>query len=85
MSFPENFGDLSGLEFESVFVKFPNWIEFVRSDWMDNCTGLFLDFYNFVKVKLSDKENLEKHIRRCKKWIENKNNNVSSYMQKYKE
>ena len=68
--FPENFGtELAGMDFEDVFEKCPKWIECVYSMWTDNCTGLFLEFQQFVKMRLSDPISKTEHEFRCREYV----------------
>ena len=86
MSFPkENFGELSGMTFEEVFLTKPKWIECVDSTWK-NCTGLFLKFYKFVKNRLQDPISRFEHIDRCEKYIKTlEKSKIPKYLLKYDE
>ena len=69
MSFPTGFGDLGDLSFEEVFVRFPKWVACVDRCWTENNTGLFKQFYEFVKRRLSEKIFREEHDARCRQLV----------------
>jgi hypothetical protein len=83
--FPENFGtELSGKDFETVFKTSPKWIECVRVAWTDNCTGLFLEFQQFVTLRLADIVSRTEHETRCREYVKTlKPENVPEYLLKY--
>ena len=85
MSFPENFGtELAGLEFEQVFLKHPKWVECVDTCWTENCTGLFLEFYQFIKLRLDDPLSRFAHENRCEKYVKKlKKDKIPEYLLKY--
>ena len=70
MKFPDNFGtDLAGLTFCEVFEMHPKWIECVRETWTSNCTGLFLEFLQYVRLRLVDPISVDQHEDRCRKYV----------------
>jgi hypothetical protein len=85
MSFPENFGTvLAGLEFEQVFIQHPKWVECVDVCWTENCTGLFLEFYKFIKLRLDDPLSRFAHENRCEKYVKKlKKDKIPEYLVKY--
>ena len=84
--FPSDFpGQLSGLTFDEIFIKYPNWIEMVRCTWIrTKCTGLFLEFYDFVIDMLMHIEKLRDHTKRCNQYvIDMSESQIPEYMMKY--
>ena len=83
--FPKNFGnELAGMDFEDVFEKKPKWIECVNSTWTENCTGLFLEFLQFVKLRLSDPVSKIEHEFRCREYVKTlAPNKIPEYLVKY--
>ena len=84
--FPEDLGDVGGKSFQECWDTCPKWIEFVRETWTDTCTGLFLEFYNFVKTKAKNERCLGEHIARCIQYCKNKPlGELPRYLLKYKD
>ena len=89
MKFPVDFaGELQGLTFEEVLSDHPKWIEFVRTCWTNDCSGLFLDFLRFVRLKMMNDQIREEHERRCveyvrKRMIVDPDAKLPSYLLKY--
>ena len=83
--FPENFGNvLSGLDFEDVFEEHPKWICCCDETWTDGCTGLFLEFKNFVKLRLQNPISKAEHESRCREYVKTlKPDKIPEYMIKY--
>ena len=83
--FPENFGnELAGMDFEDVFEKQPKWVECVYSTWTEKCTGLFLEFQLFVKLRLSDPISKCEHEFRCREYVKTlASNKIPEYLLKY--
>ena len=87
--FPDDFaGELQGLTFDEVLNDHPRWIEFVRSCWTENCTGLFLDFLNYVRMRMEQDCVREAHERRCVEYVRtllarNPDVKLPSYLVKY--
>ena len=83
--FPENFGnELAGMDFEDIFEKHPKWIECVASTWTENCTGIFLEFLDFVKMRLSDSISKLEHEFRCSEYVKTlAPNKIPEYLLKY--
>jgi hypothetical protein len=83
--FPEEMGDeLGGMSFEEVFEKHPKWVECVDTCWTDNCTGLFLKFYKFVKLRLHDPISRIKHEHRCENFVKTlSTDKLPEYLLKY--
>ena len=83
MKFPDKFGtDLAGLTFCEVFELHPKWIECVRTTWTDNCTGLFLEFLQYVRLRLVDPISVDQHEDRCRQYVKGKKN-LPDYLVKY--
>ena len=83
-AFPKNFGELACKTFEEVFESNPKWIEYVLECWTDNCTGLFLEFQQFIKKKIEDKTKLQEHRNRCKAYVKKqKKEDLPDYLWKY--
>jgi hypothetical protein len=83
--FPENFGtELSGKDFSQVFETCPKWVECVRETWTDNCTGLFLEFQQFITLRLADIVSRTEHETRCREYVKTlKPEKVPEYLLKY--
>ena len=83
--FPDKLGDLSNKTFEETWTDCPKWVEFVRSTWNgDSCTGVFKDFFDFVKRKCKSEQNLGEHLARCIEFCKNKQLvSLPRYMLKY--
>ena len=62
-SFPKEV--LGGRTFEQIFHEEPKWVEFVIYTWLENCTGIFLEFQNFLKLKMADPISKADHEQRC--------------------
>ena len=81
-------GELRGLTFEEVLTDHPRWIEFVRTCWTNDCSGIFLDFLKFVRAKMMDADILEKHERRCVEYVRkllstDNEAQIPTYLKKY--
>ena len=87
MSFPENFGtELAGLTFEEVFQKHPKWIACCDLTWTENCTGLFEQFYKFVKNRLQDPLSRFEHENRLEVYVKKLDvSKIPEYLLKYNE
>ena len=84
MKFPDNFGtDLAGLTFDEAFELHPKWIECVRETWTSNCTGLFLEFLEYVRLRLVDPISVDQHEDRCRKYVKKCKKNLPDYLLKY--
>ena len=85
--FPDNLGDLSSKTFEETWVQCPKWVEFVRETWNGkSCSGVFKDFFDFVKRKSRDERVLGEHLARCIVFCKNKTLvSLPRYMLKYKD
>ena len=84
MRFPDGFGDLGGKTFQEVFDTHPKWIECVRATWTENCTGLFLEFYNYVHATLKIPHELENHEIRCMEYVKDNNpSDLPKYLLNY--
>ena len=82
LSFPKEI--LGGRTFEQLFIEEPKWVEFVIFTWGDNCTGVFLEFQNIVKLKLADPLFREDHEQRCIKFVKNfEGKKIPWYLVKY--
>ena len=82
-TFPQEMGnELGGKSFCLVFETNPKIIEFVTSSWTDNCTGLFLEFQNYVNERLRVPCEKDLHVSRCQTYA-NENANLPKYMMKY--
>ena len=83
--FPEKFStELSGMDFEDVFEKYPKWVECVDATWTDNCTGLFLDFQQFVKLRLLNPISKTEHEFRCREYVKTlAHDKIPEYLLKY--
>ena len=83
LKFPEMVSELSGLTFQEAFEQKPKIVEFVDALWLESqCTEIFLDFYKYVKLQLSNPVLKNEHIERCKEFVKN-NAPLPTYMQKY--
>ena len=85
MSFPSQV--LQGQSFEFIFENNPCVVEFVDSSWIrEKCSGIFLEFYDFVKDKINIPPNRQNHVDRAKKFCrEASKDEIPLYMSKYKE
>jgi hypothetical protein len=83
--FPSNFGtDLAGLSFNEIFDQQPKWVEYVSELWTDNCTGLFLDFRNYIILRLKDPISRSEHEQRCHEYVKTmKIRQLPEYLVKY--
>ena len=88
-SFPLNMGSshLAGRTFEEVLHTFPKDIEFVNSLWTgDKTTGVFKDFFLYVKTQLQNPAVLHEHQARSLDFCKGKKRDeLPSYMRKYLE
>ena len=84
--FPNELGEVGGKTFEEVWVDCPKWTEFVRETWTNNCTGLFLEFQEFVTRKAKNERCLGEHVARCIQYCKNKPlGELPRYLLKYKD
>lgn len=83
-SFPKNFGnELCGMTFEEIFEQKPKWVECVAETWGD-CTGLFLEFKQFIKMRLTDPISQTEHEFRCREFVKTLDaNKIPEYLIKY--
>ena len=87
--FPENFGhELAGLSFEQVWKQHPKWIAFVATCWTNDCSGLFLEFLQFVRARMADDEMKLEHEKRCVEYVREllvvkPDSKLPSYLEKY--
>jgi hypothetical protein len=84
--FPEGAGpELAGLTFIQVFEQKPKVVEFLRKLWIERCcTGIFLDFFKFVKGMLNCPFVMTEHEERCKEYVKTiENDKVPTYMKDY--
>jgi len=85
MKFPAEMGaEIGGKSFETVFETNPKIIELVISRWDENgCSGVFLDFFKYVKLRLQNPLEREAHEDRCVAYIK-RLDKIPSYLLKYK-
>ena len=86
--FPEKLGgDLAGKSFQYIFTTMPDIVEFVFDMWQEkNCSGVFLNFYRYVKSKLGEEGTLAKHEQRCIDYVHERRNKIDKlpcYLLKY--
>ena len=87
--FPLDFeGELKGLTFDEVLTDHPRWIEFVRTCWTNDCTGVFLDFLKYVRMKMMDATTRREHESRCVEYVyklltTDKESQIPTYLKKY--
>ena len=88
--FPINFGhDLAGLSFVEVWKQHPKWIAFVAASWTNDCTGLFLEFLQFVRARMTDDRMRVDHENRCEEYVREllaikPDGKLPSYLEKYR-
>ena len=83
MKFPVEMGDIGGKTFDQVFDTQPKIIEQIRSRWIESgCTGLFLDFFKYVTMRLQNPLDLEAHEDRCVAYVKTLEK-TPSYLIKY--
>ena len=84
IQFPPDLGnEMSGLTFLEVFEKHPKIVEFVRKLWIErSCSGIFLDFFKYVRMMLQNSIVLEEHETRCKQYVKS-TAKVPQYMMEY--
>ena len=88
--FPDNFGhELAGMSFEEVWDEHPKWISFVTTCWTDNCSGLFLEFLQFVRNRMADDDMKLDHEKRCLEFVREllvvkPDSELPSYLEKYR-
>ena len=84
MSFPQGFGDFRGKTFEEVFNEDPKNTQFVYKCWHRvGCTGLFLEFYDYVHQRMSIPAEKEAHAQRCIEYCRNTTDEIPNYLIKY--
>ena len=73
--FPGKLGDvLSNKSFRDVFNNHCEIVQFVITLWEPKkCTGIFLDFYNFVMKEIQDPSKFAQHRDRCVAYVKNNN------------
>ena len=77
-------GALGGKTFDFIFENDPKHVEFVDSWWVEEkCTGLFLEFFKYVKSRLHDPLEKEAHYHRCVALVKTLSS-VPKYLLKYK-
>jgi|TARA_B110000196_G_C20963239_1_gene575040 hypothetical protein len=86
MQFPTDMGgDFAGLSFQQAFEQCPKWVEFVRTMWTENCTGIFLEFYKYVHLTLKISHECDAHEDRCIKYVKTLDESkIPKYLIKYK-
>ena len=84
IQFPPDLGnEMSELTFREVFERHPKIIEFVRKLWIESsCTGIFLDFFKYVRLMLRNSIVLQEHEDRCREYVKTAKN-VPQYMMEY--
>ena len=84
--FPEKCGSLlGGKTFQEVFDTCPKEVEFVDKLWgREKTTGLWLEFFEFVKTKLSNPKYRKAHEKRCKIFVANEKTPPATYMRRFK-
>jgi hypothetical protein len=85
--FPENFGnELAGMTFNDIFERKPKWVECCHATWTKNCTGLFLEFKKFIKLRMTDLISRTEHEFRCREYVKTLDaNKIPEYLIKYSE
>jgi hypothetical protein len=83
MKFPSGFGDFRGKTFDEIFQTDPKNTEFVFQCWSrDECSGIFLELYDFITEKMSIPAEQAAHKIRCTEYCVS-HNEVPNYMSKY--
>ena len=85
--FPSGLSDeLSNKTFDEVFVQNPKLVEFADSLWVEaKTTGIFLDFYKYVKCMLSNPIVSAEHNDRCIQFVKNLGGeHIPTYLVKFK-
>ena len=76
-------GVIGGKKFKDIFETLPKIIEFVNSLWQeDKTTGLFHEFYVYVKNQLEIPDLKSAHEKRCCDFVKTQKK-IPSYMFKY--
>ena len=83
--FPKNFGsELAGMSFSEIFEQKPKWVECCDACWTAVCTGLFLDFKIFIKLRLTDPISRTEHEFRCREYVKTLDTKkIPEYLLKY--
>jgi hypothetical protein len=83
--FPKNFGsELAGMSFEEIFKSKPKWVECCDACWTAGCTGMFLDFKIFIKLRLTDPISRTEHEFRCREYVKTLDTKkIPEYLVKY--
>ena len=85
--FPEGFGtEINGKSFNEILVECPKWVEFARTRWNDNCTGMFLEFLQFIRAQFTDPAIVKIHEERCREYVKSLELvDIPTYLLKYKQ
>ena len=84
--FPEELGgDLGGRTFIEILNESPKIVEFVDSLWQEeNTTGIFKDFFVFVKTMLQNPLVKSEHSARAREFVKTiPDDEIPSYLKKY--
>ena len=83
--FPEKVGGaLAGKTFNHIFNTLPEIIEFVNDLWIeDKTTGIFKQFFVYVKQQLDIPTCFAAHKTRCYAFVKAKGGKVATYMEKF--
>jgi len=79
--------ELSGKSFKELLETDPKLVEFVDSSWTEkNTTGLFLQFYKYIKAMLNDPLTKGEHQQRCFELVKHFDSaeRLPSYLNKFK-
>ena len=80
---PEIPGVIGGKSFLEIFETQPKIIEFVNTLWTaDKTTGVFKEFFVYVKNRLEVPDLLAAHKKRCCQFVKGEEK-IPSYLQKY--
>ena len=77
-------GVLGGKTFLEIFEGQPKIVEFVNSLWLeDKLTGIFKEFFVYIKYQLNCPILKEEHETRCFQFVK-KEKEIPTYLLKYK-
>jgi len=79
-------GDLAGKTFEQLLNEDPKTVEFVDALWTPvGTTGIFSDFYEYIKTMLKNPIVKQKHRERARQFVKTiPDKEIPSYLTKYK-
>ena len=78
-------GDLAGKTFAELLNNDPKTVEFVDALWTPvGTTGIFSDFYEYIKTKLKNPIVKQKHCERARQFVLTiPDKEIPSYLTKY--